>query len=273
MSKQPCVECGSLRELTNGKCPECGAKPLVKVNNETVGILENVTASLGIYFELTEPIAVPGTFKNANDIALEFDSKNTNLLKAFIIKTKDTSDKEIIYALHRASRLTNYLTFKTGLFVFHKQPRRVIDGKIEITPIQGISVFITSLHNLDMTNKDLYNLISNPSKENLQLAHFASGQKALNDKNYDEAIREFFQVIENSGTADKTRYEPLRHAVSHEILDRPTTVSNLNANFNLNVEVGENLDFTDPLVEDFLRKEAKNIREIAWHYLSSITNI
>ena len=270
MTREPCVECKSTRELTSdGNCPDCGAHPLVKVVNETVAIPEDVIGIIGIYFELADPVAVPGTFTNANDIELEFDSQNNNMLKAFTIKTKDTSDKEVIYALHRASRLTNYLTFKTGLFVYHKQGRRVINGVIETAYIGGgIDAIITSLNDLDLTNQNLYNLISNPSKENQQLSHFASGQKALDDKNYDEAIREFFLVIENSGITDETKYRPLRHAVSHERLDDPSTVSALNANFNLNVRVGGYLDITDPQVEDVLRQEARKIRDIAWHHIN-----
>jgi len=247
---------------------------LVRVINETVQVSETVSASLGIYFELADPIAVPGTFTNANDIELEFDSENKNMLKAFTIKTKDTSNEEIIYAIHRASRFTNYLTFKTGLFVYHKQGRRVINRVIETTHVGfSIDAILTSLNDLDLTNQDLYNLISNSSKENQQLAHFASGQKALNDNNYDEAIREFFLVIENSGTTDETKYRPLRHAVSHERLDDESTVTNLNTTFNFNVSVGGYLDITDPQVDDILRQEARKIRDIAWHHINGIIHI
>ena len=275
MTREPCVECKSTREITaDGNCPDCGVHPVVTVVNETVVIPENVIAITGIYFELADPVAVPGTFTNANDIKLEFDSQNNNMLKAFTIKTKDTSDKEVIYALHRASRLTNYLTFKTGLFVHHKQGRKVINGKIETTPTDvGICFLLTTLNDLDLTNKDLYNLISNSSKENLQLAHSASGQKALNGENYDEAIREFFLVIENSGITDEAKYKPLRDAVSHERLDNVSTVSTLNANFNLNVRVGGYLDITDPQVEDVLRQEARKIRDIAWYHINRIIHI
>ncbi len=278
MAKSPCIECGSTRELTtDDKCPDCGAHQVVQIVNETNAIGENSVASLGIYFELTDPIAVPGLFTNANDIELEFDSQNNHLLKAFTIKTKDTSDIEVIFALHRATRLTNYLTFKTGLFVYHKQGRRVVNGGIETTSVRvGIDTLVTSLNDLDLSNQNLYSLISNSSRVNLQLAlqlaHFASGQKALNDKNYDEAIRDFFLVIENSGTPDKTRYKPLRNAVSHEEL-YSSTVSALNANFELNVSVGGYLDITDPQVDDILRIEARKIRDISWHYINSIINI
>jgi len=270
MTREPCVECKSTRELTDdGNCPDCGAHPVVTVVNETIAIPEVAIAIMGIYFELTDPVAVPGTFTNANDIKLEFDSQHNNMLKAFTIKTKDTSDKEAIYALHRASRLTNYLTYKTGLFVYHKQGRRVINGVIESTYVGGgIDAIVTSLNNLDLTNQNLYNLISNPSKENQQLAHFASGQKASDDKNYDEAIREFFLVIENSGITDETKYKPLRDAVSHVRLDNTSTVLNLNTNFNLNVSVGGYLDITDPQVDDILRIETRKIREIAWHHIN-----
>ena len=274
MTREPCVDCESTRDLTpDGNCPDCGANPLVMVVNETVVNSENVKGIIGIYFELVDPVAVPGTFTNANDIELEFDSHNKNMLKAFTIKTKDTSEIEVIIAIHRASRLTNYLTFKTGLFVHHKQGRRVINGKIETTPISGgIDTLITTLKDLDLTNHDLYNLITTSSKGNLQLAHFASGQKALNGENYDEAIREFFLVIENSGTSDETKYKPLRNAVSHEEL-YPSTVSALNANFNLNVLAGGHLDITDPQVDDILGQEAKKIRDIAWHYINGILTI
>jgi len=273
MSRSPCVDCGSTDELVNGNCPNCGAHQIVQIVNEPREIVETVNASLGIYFELTDPIAVPGTPTNASDIELEFDSVNTNMLKAFTIKTRDESEEEIINALHRAARLTDYLTFKTGLFVYHKQGRKVVNGQIESTPIRGgIGMLLTTLRDLDLTDQTLNDLISNTSRETLQLAHCASGQRALNDENFNEAIREFFLVIENSGTPEVTKYRPLRNAVSHEILREPT-VSNLNTNFGLNVSAGGSLDITDPVIEGLLRTEANKLREIAWCHINNTANI
>lgn len=271
MTRSPCVECGSINELTNeNKCPDCGVESIIKVVNETIHCQENVVSSTGIYFELTDPIFVPGILTNSHDIDLQFDSKNEHMLNAFTIKTDITIDNEIINSLHRASRFTNYLTFKTGMFVYHKQGRKVVNGKItDITIYGGMSMIVTSLKDVDLTNPDLYNLISNSSKENLQLAHFTTGQKALNDNNYAEAIREFFLIIENSGILEEKTYKPLRHAVSHEKLIRPTTVANLNSNFGLSWNVGDSLDPTDPLIEDFLREESKNLREISWHHINN----
>lgn len=267
MTRSPCVECGSTKDLTDDrKCPDCGVRSLVKVVNETIQFTENVVVSMGIYFELTDPVWVPGTFTNSLDIKLEFNSTKKNLLKSFTIQSENTP-KEIIKALHKAARLTNYLTFKTGLFVYHKQGRKVINGQITEETVGGISTVITALNDLDLSNSNLENLLSQTSKENLQLAHLASGQKALNDSNYPEAIREFFLVIENSGIPEEVTYRPLRHAVSHERLDSANTVASLNANFGLSWNVGDSLDPTDPNVDDFLRQESKNLREISWHHI------
>ena len=115
MSRTPCVDCGSTDELVNGNCPNCGAHLIVQNVNETTVIPENTVASLGIYFELTDPIAVPGTPTNASDIELEFDSVNTNMLKAFTIKTRDESEEEIINMGVGQTRVEHHALFKTKI--------------------------------------------------------------------------------------------------------------------------------------------------------------
>lgn len=258
-----------------GKCPDCG-KDAGFVSTVTIvatlNVSTSVSVSTGLYFELTESVFVPGKFTNSQNMELKFDTKNTQLLKSFTIKTSGTEEEEI-NALHTASRFTNYLTFKTGIFVYHKRGRKVIDGKVTDEKVGGVSTVITSLNDLDLTNSHLNNLISQKSKENLQLSHFSTGQKALNDNNYSEAIREFFLVIENTKTPEKIKYKPLRHAVSHEELSIEPTVRDLNSNFGLSWQVGDSLDPTDPRVDDFLRKEAKNLREIAWRHINNSISI
>jgi len=275
MVRSSCVDCGSTDNLTSdNNCPGCGAHVLVIVKNEPVTIAETVIALIGIYFELTDPVFVPGALTSSNDIEFRFETKNKQLLTAFIIKTDATNEEKVIDALHRASRFTNYLTFKTGIFVYHKQGRKVVDGKVTDTTITGgISSAVTALKDIDLTNVDMINLISNTSKENLQLAHFATGQKALNDNNYAESIREFFLIIESSKIPERTKYLPLRNAVSHDELSNYNTVRDLNSNFGLSWSVGDSLDSTDPRVEDFLRKESKILRDIAWHHIKNSINV
>jgi hypothetical protein len=271
-----CRNCKSVVDpLHKGKCPACGQESgydVAVVVNEIINFSDSVVVSTGLYFELTEPVFVPGTFTNSHDMELKFNSENNHLLESFTIKTNGTEEEEI-KALHKASRFTNFLTFKIGIFVYHKRGRKVVDGKITDEKIGGVSTVITSLNDLDLMNSQLDNLISQKSKENLQISHFSNGQKALNDNNYSEAIREFFLVIENSDTTEEITYRPLRHAVSHEKLTGADTIRDLNSNFGLSWQIGDSLDPTDPRVEDFLRKEARNLREIAWRHINNSINV
>ncbi|MGI0060233.1 MAG: hypothetical protein ACREBJ_10750, partial [Nitrosotalea sp.] len=161
---------------------------------------------------------------------------------------------------------------KTGMFVFHKRPRKIIHGQIT-NEVVGLSfgAILTKLVNLDMTGKEINDLLKSDSRENQQLAHFANGQRALRDGNYGDAIKEFYQVVEYEELQHLEKYKYLRHGVSHaELSPLRNTIGKLknefgiacieNPNSPLNPK-GQYVDITSPEVQDILEKEANFLRE------------
>lgn len=254
------------------------SKKIVRVMNETVNVSEKISVNTGLYFELTESVSVSGIKKNSEDIELIFEDERPTMLKAFRINVKNYQDKkEIITALQHASRFTNLITLKTGMFVFHKRPRKIVNDKITDEGIgYTISAVLTKLVNLDMTDAEIIVLLQNESKENQQLAHFANGQRALEDGNFVEAIKEFYQVIEFENLTHLGKYKYLRDGISHAELTHSETISQLknefsidcieNPNSTLNPK-GKYVDITSPEIQDILEKEAKSLREQAIRFI------
>jgi hypothetical protein len=84
----------------------------------------------GVYFELTDPVDIPGLKQNGNNIELHFDTSEKNKLMAFVIWVSGSDLQDNTVAYQKAYRLTNLLTLKTGKFVFHKRPREFVNGTI-----------------------------------------------------------------------------------------------------------------------------------------------
>jgi len=255
---------------------------LVKVVNEVIDIQENAIPIGGLYFELTEPVSVSGLKKDSNEIELDYD-KETNMLKGIRIKANLAENVSILNAYQKAYRLTNLISMRTGLYIFHKRARKIVDGTITEKVISfGTDVLLTKLYNLDMTDKALNNLLKNDSKENQQLAHFSNGLRALRDGNYGDAIKEFHQVIENENFPHLIKYNFLRHGVSHAELTGITTIQKLEDEFKIicienpkstSSPKGKYVDITDPKVQDILEKEAKNLRDEAIKFIDSKINV
>lgn len=234
--------------------------------NETVGITESVSIRLELYFELVEPVAIPRNFKDSNEITLCVD--DDSILQSFKIKLGG-EQKDWINTVHKANRFVNYLSFKTGLYVSHKHPRKIINGKIITSKTLSFDALLTTLTGLDLTERSLNDFLSNTSLFGLAMAHFASGQRALNGNNFAEAIREFYLTIEDSKIVEEEKYLKLRNAVSHIKIGDPKSPDILRNEFNINLLKGDSLDITDPIIDGKLEKAAKEFREVSWNYLNS----
>ena len=257
---------------------------LVKVVNEKRDIVETTSVTLGLYFELTEPVSISGIKKSSDDITIEFNKSNNNQLIGFRIKVKDfQSDKDISKAYQRAFRLTTLISLKTGMFIFHKRPRKIVNDQITASEV-GISMdaILTKLVNLDMTDNEISKFVDNDHKINQQVAHFANGQKALHDANYAEAIKEFYQVIEYENLTHLEKYKYLRHGVSHVELNKPKTIDKLKDKFGIICienpnsilkPKGKYVDITSPDVQEIIEKEAKKLREEVIQYIDTKLNI
>lgn len=223
-----------------------------------------------LYFELVEPVAVPRDFKNSEEIILNVD--DGSMLQSFQIKS-DQKQKDKIDVIHKANRFVNYLSFKTGLYISHKHPRKVIDG--EITEKIGFSMgaVITDLRVLDLTHPNMIDHLSKTSTYSLAVAHFASGQRALNGNNFAEAIREFYLTIEDSGIDEEKKYKILRDSVSHKKIDNSKSPDILRNEFNIKLPKGDSLDITSPEIDGKLEKATRQLREVSWNYVDSTRSV
>ena len=243
---------------------------------EDISILGSVNIVKGLYFELTELVNVPGIKKTVDDLELHFDNSNDDELKAFIIKVSGSDIQDNTTAYKRAYRFTNFLTLKTGKFIFHKRPKEIVNGKIgQIAKSTSSATVTNNLINLDITNSALESLLNDESRLNQQLSHFSNGIKALEGSNFTEAIKEFYQVIE----ADKAslsylnKYKFLRDGLSHPELTKPNTINGLSNNFGSLSPKGRYVDIGDPNVQIILEKEAKYLRDEVFSYLDNKLNI
>jgi hypothetical protein len=159
-----------------------------------IGIVENVTisdslsATKGVYFELTEPVIIPGLKGDSDDIKLVFDDTDKDKLIAFRIWVSGNL-QDNIHAFQKADRLTRLLTLKTGRFVFHKRPREFASNRIgqELKSIVKTPINNT-LVNLNICDGAIESLLDNDSFVNQKLAHFSNGIKALEAANFGEAV-------------------------------------------------------------------------------------
>jgi hypothetical protein len=55
----------------------------------------------------------------------------------------------------------------------------------------------------------------------MQLGHAHNGNRAFYNKDYPQAIREFYLIFEYTGCLEEINYRNLRHAVSHAKIDSP----------------------------------------------------
>lgn len=255
------------------------SKKIVVGINEGVNVSESVSVSAGLYFELTDPVSVSRIKQNSTEFELVFDTKNTNMLNGFRINGIDLGDNnQIAKAFQQAYRFTSFISLKTGMYVFHKRPQKIQNGQITGTVSFSVGAVLTKLINLDMTDKELISLLGNDSKDNQQLAHFAAGQRALEDATFSTAIKEFYQVIENERIIHLEKYKYLRDGLSHDELTYQPTIDNIENEFKITCienptstlsPKGKYIDITSGDVQNILEKEAKYLRIEVMQFLDS----
>jgi len=254
-------------------------KKIVRVVNETVNVSEDVTVIGGLYFELTDSVNISGVKQNSSRFELVFDEKNSDMLKGFRINGIDLGNEDqLIKAFQQAYRFTSLISLRTGMHIFHKRPQKIQNGRLTGGISFSIDAILTKLVNLNMNDKDLFELLDSDSKENQQLAHYTAGQRALEDANFSSAIREFYHVIENENLNNLTKYKYLRDGLSHDELTSTTTIQELQNQFNipcienpksaLNPK-GKYVDITNPTIQNILEKEAKILRIKIIQFLDS----
>ncbi len=189
--------------------------------NNNIEIIDRVNCKIGLRFDLTDPVAISNILEKDSKFKLIL-GKNHETLIAFAIEINDFTTKQITNAFQQANRFTNFLSFQTKMYVFHKRPYKIKDGKRikEISPPLPVPKKI----NLNMNDETLIKLLENDSIDNQQLAHLAGGLRALEDKVFSTAITELYQVIENKDEECYKKYKCIRHGLSHLTLDDKKTI-------------------------------------------------
>jgi hypothetical protein len=240
---------------------------------ENIAISDSVSATKGVYFELTEPVIIPGLKVDGGDIKLVFDDTNIEKLIGFRIWVSGNL-QDNIRAYQKDERLTNLLTQKTGRFIFHKRPREFASDRIgqELKSIVRTPINNT-LVNLNISDSAIESLLDSDSFVNQQLAHFSNAIKALEAANFGEAIKEFHQVVENNNTPSHlANYKYLRDGLSHNQLDRPNTINHIQNDFGITLVQDPTtkmmyINTSDPAVQVILEKEANYLLTEVWKFI------
>jgi hypothetical protein len=101
----------------------------------------------------------------------------------------------------------------------------------------------------------------------MQLGHAHNWNRAFHNKDYPQAIREFYLIFEYTGCIEEIKYRNLRHAVSHAKIDSPKAVKDLDNNFGIKMKRGVELDLNKPSIKAILYKHTKELRKCVGLYL------
>jgi hypothetical protein len=208
---------------------------------------------------------------DSKDIKMIWDEVEKEALTGFEITIKDSTEEKIIDAREQtAPRLTNILGSRTGNEITYKPPvikfirngvtTTFVSSKMRLKWMRPIS-----LESIDIPK--LSSLLNNYSRLYMQLAHTHNGHKAFINKDYPQAIREFFLVFEYTGCIEEIKYRNLRHAVSHAKLDSQNAVDDLNNNFGIPLQKGQELDVNDSKIREILYKHTRELRDSVGLYI------
>lgn len=257
------------------------ANKIVKVVNEVVEHSERVVVTAELFFGLTEPVNVPGVKTESPNIKIVTAEKNPNSIIGFKVKIIDSNEEKIENAYHEIRRLCNYLSIKTGRYIDHRRPEVLItkNGKKTGTKSFTIDAVLAYPLDLNLNDSNVSAIIDdNDPILTQQLSDLASGIKAYDDRNYKDAIRNFWQSIENEALSLGKNYKSLRDGLSHSEINFPDVINDLKNDFGLKLKEksdstktpkGVYIDTNDPNNREILRNEAITLREEAVNLLKN----
>lgn len=276
--KKRCVNCLFNVDNETKTCPKCGSDKMeiIGAGNEKLNLTENKTVVLSLNFELYEPIFIGGKIRDKSDSTLIME-KDGETLKGFRIIVKDPDDESVGQAKIMASRFVNYLSFKTGLVVRHKEPRiSRVEGNVT-THVIFISVSGLIAKPFDIDIERLQNTLDNGVNPvlNKRLCDAYEGKRRFQDNDFSGAITSFHKVIESSeikaqnGEDAEDYYKPLRNLVDHHELKYPGNKEPLEKCFGIKIQLGIPADFNDPEIQSRLEKYAIELNGLVTKYLDS----
>lgn len=247
---------------------------IVKVVNDTVGISESPIVTAELFFGLTEPIQFYDTFKDSEEIKFTPSDDDPQKVSGLLVKIIDSNPQKIEDAYKKIRNILNYISVKLGRQVDHLRPEEFIvkDGKITRSKSFTFDSVLVKKFNLDLNDSKIQELITNKDPIlNQQVADYVSGIKAHDDKNYRDAIRNFWLVLENENVSLDKDYKSLRHGLSHTEI-YPKVKEQIEIDFGLKLQLkvdstkeqkGYFIDTNDATNREILKQEANYLRELA----------
>lgn len=253
----------------------CGHTVKIVVVNEIAQGHENIVVVRYYHFKLLDKVFLGGHIVSSKEIELEFDPNDNKYLIGFTIKGKsDDQEEDLELVLKEANRLTNLLSVKTNQYVYHNRPEITIkkDGKTTSTKSFTMGAILVFPIDFDLTKKS--HILTQDSKLNRQLDNYANGLKAIQDSDFEEAMRRFYTVLEKDLPTHLQKYRILRGGLSHLELNERTRRSLINQfqiECTINQDTGEpSLDTTSPKIKLKLKDHAQILQSAAYTILKDL---
>ncbi|MDQ3837131.1 MAG: hypothetical protein M3270_09395 [Thermoproteota archaeon] len=193
-------------------------------------------------------------------------------MNGFEITVQKSTDKKLAKVQEQtAPRLTNILSSITGTEISYKEPPKITiirngNRTQMVTPAISFPYLKPiCLERIELSH--LSSLLTKYSKLYMQLGHAHNGYRAFFNKDYPQAIREFYLIFEYTGCIEGIKYRNLRNAVSHVRIDSSKAISDLKNNFGIKMKSGEDLDVNKPRIKAILYKHTRKFRESVGLYL------
>ena len=217
------------------------------------------TDSTTLYFGLTEEIENFGMCENTNEIKFIFSNSEPKKIKGIKIIIIDDSEQENEEAYRKTRRILNYIGLELGRYIDHKRPEKSVKkGKKQRRQKKfTVGAILVKPFDLDLNGSKIKKLIDNDNPIlNRQTSYLMNGIKAYDDKNFSDAIKNFWLAIENKKHSWKPDYRELRNGLSHSEINKKKTISCLKKNFGLRLKEKNN-STKDEKEEDADTKDEK----------------
>jgi hypothetical protein len=175
---------------------------------------DNQERTSTLEFEFDEKVYPGVTITDTENIEMIWDQKEKSALKGFQITIRDFNDEKIADAREQtAPRLANIIGSISGDPISYKPPKITYNRNGKITYAGSKTTRVRwqrpiSIQNIDISK--VSSLLTDYSKLYMQLGHAHNGHRAFLNKDYPQAIREYFLIFEKSGCPEDIRYRSLR---------------------------------------------------------------
>lgn len=224
-----------------------------------------------LQFDFDEKVHPGVTITDSDEIKMIWDEEDNSAAIGFQITIKESTEEKRTDAIEQtAPRLTNILGSITGIPITCKPPViKIIRNGQTFTrtskTVRSHWLSPISIENIDISK--LSSLLNSYSRLYMQLGHAHNGHRAFLDKDYPQAIREYFLIFEKTGRAEEFKYRNLRHAVSHNIISSEDAVRDLRGHFSICIQRNNYIDLNDREIRKRLGDVARKLRNDIGHYI------